>query len=59
MPKELRCSDAGFTCDAVVKADDDDAVMAQVAQHAKDVHGMSDQDLEREGPGIRTLIRDA
>jgi predicted small metal-binding protein len=58
MPKQLRCSDAGFTCDAVVNADDDNAVMAQVADHAKDVHGMSDHDLEREAPRIRTLIRD-
>jgi hypothetical protein len=28
------------------------------AQHAKDVHNLTDQDLERQGAGIRAAIRD-
>jgi predicted small metal-binding protein len=53
MAKGLRCSDVGFACDATINADDEDAVMTQAAQHAKDVHGLTDQDLERHGASIR------
>ena len=29
MTRELNCSDAGFDCEAVIRADSDDEVMAQ------------------------------
>jgi predicted small metal-binding protein len=58
MAKELRCSDVGFACDATINADDENAVMTQAAQHAKDVHGLTDHDLESQGAGIRAAIRD-
>ncbi len=38
--KELVCRDAGFDCDAVVQGGSTDEVMAQVAPHAKEVHGV-------------------
>ena len=40
MAKVLRCRDVGFDCDAVVRADSDDEVLAQVAQHAARDHGL-------------------
>ena len=38
--RELHCKDAGFDCDAVVRGDSDEDVLAQVAPHAKDVHSL-------------------
>jgi len=32
----------GFDCDAEVRASSEDEVMAQVAQHAREVHGVDD-----------------
>jgi predicted small metal-binding protein len=58
MAKILQCSDVGFTCDAKVSAETEDEVMAQAAQHAKDVHGLSDQDLAQQASSIRAAIRD-
>ena len=55
--KELKCRDAGFDCDAVVRADTVDEVMAQTGTHAKEVHGV---DVSPEMAGqIETLVRDA
>lgn len=45
MAKELHCRDLGFDCEGVVVADTDDEVVAQAAQHARDVHGMNDEQL--------------
>lgn len=45
MAKELHCRDLGFDCEGVVVADSDDEVVAQAAQHAREVHGMSDEQL--------------
>jgi predicted small metal-binding protein len=58
MAKVLQCSDVGFACDAKVSAETEDEVMAQAAQHAKDVHGLSDQDLAQQAANIRAAIRD-
>ena len=57
--RQLSCSDVGFACDKVLQGESDDDVMMQAAQHAKEVHGLTDEDLEREGPNIRAAIRDA
>jgi predicted small metal-binding protein len=54
--KTLRCSDLGFNCQAVVKANTDEEVLTIAAQHAREVHGveitpeMVDQ--------IKTLIKE-
>lgn len=39
--KTLHCKDAGFDCEAVVKANTADEVLAQAAQHAQAVHGVT------------------
>ena len=44
--KELHCKDVGFACDAVVRADSEDEVLRQGAEHAKKVHGLTDLDAE-------------
>ena len=38
--RELQCRDAGFDCDAVVREETDEEVMAQVRSHAQQVHGV-------------------
>ncbi len=45
MAKELHCRDVGPDCDAVVVAESDEDVLAQVAAHAKDAHGMTDEQI--------------
>jgi predicted small metal-binding protein len=39
--KTLHCSDAGFDCKAVVKANTTEEVLQQAAKHALDVHGVA------------------
>lgn len=54
--KELQCRDVGFDCDAVVRAETVDDVMAQAGPHAKEAHGV---DVTPEMAGqIRSLVRD-
>ncbi|MGE5521993.1 MAG: DUF1059 domain-containing protein [Candidatus Dadabacteria bacterium] len=36
--KTLHCSDAGFDCKAVIRANTDEEVLQQAAIHAKEVH---------------------
>ena len=40
MSKVVRCRDVGFDCDAVVRAETEEAALAQVAEHAHAVHGL-------------------
>jgi predicted small metal-binding protein len=56
--KQLRCADVGFECDATIQAESEDEVMAQAAEHAQSVHGMSDSDLQQNESAIRGAIRD-
>ena len=58
MAKELVCRDVGFDCDAVVKADSEEEVMAQAATHAREVHGLQQIDAET-ADRIRAQIHDA
>ncbi|HSP40288.1 MAG TPA: DUF1059 domain-containing protein [Gillisia sp.] len=39
--KTLYCRDAGFDCDAVVRAETEQEVLTQATQHARDVHGVN------------------
>ena len=39
--KTLNCRDAGFDCDAQIQASTDDEVLAQAADHASSVHGVT------------------
>lgn len=40
----LHCRDVGPDCDAVVTAGSEEEIIAQVVEHAKAVHGMSDEE---------------
>jgi predicted small metal-binding protein len=39
--KTLHCSDAGFDCKGVISAETEQEVLAQAAEHALSVHGVS------------------
>jgi len=54
--KELHCNEVGFACDAVVRAETEEEVLRQGAQHARDTHGMTNIDLETVEK-IRSKIR--
>lgn len=41
MTKEVQCRDLGFDCDGVVRSDSEEQLMAQVAEHAKNVHNLN------------------
>jgi predicted small metal-binding protein len=56
--KELKCRDAGFDCEAVIRADSEDEIMAQAAEHVRDVHGMAEID-DQTANHIRSQIQDA
>lgn len=38
--KTLRCRDVGFDCDKEMRAETEDEVMQQAAEHAKSEHGI-------------------
>lgn len=40
--KVIRCSDAGFDCDAVFRSESEEELMAQVAAHAKEAHNLTE-----------------
>ncbi len=54
--KTLHCSDAGFDCKAVLKADTEEEILAGAAEHALKVHGVSvTPELAQQ---IKTLIKE-
>jgi len=57
MTKVVHCRDVGFDCDAVVRAETEEEALAQVAAHAKTVHGLetvSDEIVEK----VRSVMGD-
>jgi predicted small metal-binding protein len=58
MAKELKCADVGFDCEAVIRGETEEVVMAQAADHARSQHGLSDSDLQQQEPAIRAAIGD-
>jgi predicted small metal-binding protein len=54
--KELHCKDVGFACDAVVRAETEDEVLRQGAEHARTVHGVTTLDAGTVAT-IRSKIR--
>ncbi|MFL5616359.1 MAG: DUF1059 domain-containing protein [Gemmatimonadaceae bacterium] len=54
--KELRCSDVGFACDAVVRANTEEEVLRQGAEHARKAHGIENFD-EATVKKIKSQIR--
>jgi predicted small metal-binding protein len=55
--KELRCRELGFDCEGVVRAESEEEVLRQAAEHARAAHGVErfDDDAVRQ---IRSRIRD-
>ena len=39
--KTLNCRDAGFDCNAQIKAETDEEILMQAAEHASTVHGVT------------------
>ena len=55
--KTLRCRDVGFDCDGVMRAETEEEVLAQAAEHARAAHNLSEIS-EQAAAKIRTLIRE-
>ncbi len=55
--KTLRCRDVGFDCDAVMRAETEEGIFQQAAEHAKTVHNLNEISAEAVEK-IRSLIRD-
>ena len=57
MAKVLHCSDVGFECEAVIRAETEEEVLKKAAEHAQSVHNLkeiSDEVVEK----VRAAIRD-
>ena len=57
MAKVVHCRDVGFDCDGVVRAETEEEVLQQVADHAKTIHNLetvSDDVIEK----VRQVMRD-
>ena len=59
MPKEMRGADLGMDCGFVARGETEDEVMQQAAQHGKQAHGMTDEDLQGMESDIRGAIHEA
>ena len=42
MAKVLRCRDLGFDCDGVCRAETEEEILKQAAEHAKTVHNINE-----------------
>jgi predicted small metal-binding protein len=42
MGKAIQCSDIGFDCESIIRADSDDEAVRLAAEHAQKVHGLSE-----------------
>ncbi len=54
--KQLKCSDVGFECPAVIHAHSEEEVLTQAAKHALDAHGVTVTAEMAEQ--VKTLITD-
>jgi predicted small metal-binding protein len=53
----VHCRDVGFDCDGVVKADNEQDLLKQVAEHAQSAHGLeevTDEIVEK----VKSVIRE-
>jgi predicted small metal-binding protein len=57
MTKELRCRDLGFDCEAVVRAEREDEILSQAAEHARSVHNV-DEITPELVEAVRAAIRE-
>lgn len=57
MSKILHCRDAGFDCDAIVRGETTDDILAQVRAHAPAAHDVEvDKNMEQQ---LEPLIKEA
>ncbi|MFD2570953.1 DUF1059 domain-containing protein [Spirosoma soli] len=54
--KTLNCRDAGFDCNAQIKAETEEAILTQAAEHAYSIHGVTVTPELAEG--LKSLIHD-
>jgi predicted small metal-binding protein len=54
--KTLRCRDVGFDCDQVIRAETEDEILQQAAQHAQNDHNVTV--TPEIAAQVRTLIHD-
>jgi predicted small metal-binding protein len=57
MAKFVRCRDVGFDCEGVIRAESEEEALAQAAEHAQAVHGLteiSDEVVD----AVRAAMRD-
>ena len=63
MARSLACRDVGLfpDCDEVVRGESEDEVVIRAAEHGRQVHGMTDEQLSdpRAEERVRSLIREA
>jgi len=57
MTKVLYCRDLGFDCEAVVRAESEDEILTQAAEHAQTVHNVNDISPELV-KAVRAAIRE-
>jgi predicted small metal-binding protein len=57
MAKVLRCRDVGMDCDFVARANTEEEILKQAAQHAQTTHNMKDIPQEIVAK-VRAAIRD-
>ena len=53
----VHCRDVGFDCDGVVRAETEEELLQQVAEHAKSAHGLeevTDEIVEK----VKSVIRE-
>ena len=54
--KTLRCSDAGFDCEGKLRAESEEEILRQAAEHARTAHNLEvTPELAQQ---LRTLIKD-
>ena len=59
--KALTCRNAGFDCDAVIRGNSEEEIMADTAEHAIKEHNMKPEDIASEEfeEHVRSLITTA
>ncbi|MEJ2420336.1 MAG: DUF1059 domain-containing protein [Acidobacteriota bacterium] len=57
MAKVIRCKDAGYDCDAVIRGATEDEALTKAAAHAKEFHGLEEVTPEV-AEKVRGIIRD-
>jgi predicted small metal-binding protein len=57
MAKVLHCRDVGFDCDGVIRAETEEEILQQAAEHAAADHGVNSISPEM-AEEIRSKIRD-